>query len=76
MGSAVSHKPSVDHSWGDIEANALRWKQTIVHWPWQIGHFSLDLLVHEAPSLFQGGYELIKARGSWESICVVYLLTC
>ena len=65
-GGAVSHKPSVDHSWGDIEANALRWKWTIAHWPWQRGHFSLDLLVHEASSLFQGGYiKVLQLQQMW-----------
>ena len=37
---------------------------------------SLDLQVHEASSLFRGGYGFKEGRRTWESKCVIYILTC
>ena len=63
-------RPMIQDGNGPLYIGPGRWGISL------LTHFSLDLLVHEASSLFWGGYGFTEERWSWESICVVYLSAC
>ena len=70
-GSADSHKTSVDHLMGDLEANAPRWTWVIGYWPWYMGHLSLDLLIIETSVLTsQSTYwdTVLQIQGGYKSL--------